>query len=104
MRTAAFSHVRQFWKPLRQFKGCMGMISRNKWSYVSTQHRNIGCVRPCLASPSLVETVDVAGEGDDILLICEHASNELPENYQWPTNDIARGLPTQHWAIDLGEE
>jgi len=38
---------------------------------------------------------------NQIILTCEHASNELPPEYQWSKNDEANFQKT-HWAYDIG--
>ncbi len=35
-----------------------------------------------------------------VVLTCEHASNRLPDGWDWATDD--RWLVNQHWALDLG--
>jgi predicted N-formylglutamate amidohydrolase len=56
--------------------------------------------------PVVVEEHDayeivVGGRGDSrVVLICEHATNRLPDGWQWPDED--RWLVNQHWAVDLG--
>ena len=40
-----------------------------------------------------------------LLLTCEHASNEIPQNnegWKWGDNDLKQQLPEKHWGIDLG--
>lgn len=51
---------------------------------------------------SLSEAVEVVGGRADapIVLLCEHASEELPAPYRWPEED--RWLLGTHWAYDLG--
>jgi len=36
----------------------------------------------------------------DLLLTCEHASNELPPGWNWPEADAH--LVNMHWGIDIG--
>lgn len=35
-----------------------------------------------------------------VLLTCEHASNELPEGYNWSKND--KKFENTHWSYDIG--
>jgi len=37
-----------------------------------------------------------------VVLTCEHASNELPEGYEWGTSDKHQRLDQKHWGVDLG--
>ena len=58
------------------------------------------------ALSAAASNVEVVGEGRSnphaLLVTCEHAGNALPADVAWSTVDIARGLPTQHWAYDPG--
>jgi predicted N-formylglutamate amidohydrolase len=38
---------------------------------------------------------------NDILITCEHASNELPSPYKWSASD-SRDFKNAHWAWDIG--
>ncbi|TFH29504.1 MAG: N-formylglutamate amidohydrolase [Myxococcales bacterium] len=50
---------------------------------------------------SIEATEEIDGDFDSRLVFtCEHASAELPEPWQWPTDD--RWLVDTHWASDIG--
>lgn len=39
-----------------------------------------------------------------LFLTCEHASNRLPEPYEWTPRDLESGITETHWAVDIGAE
>eukprot|EP01016_Furgasonia_blochmanni_P018785 TRINITY_DN2121_c0_g1_i1.p3 TRINITY_DN2121_c0_g1~~TRINITY_DN2121_c0_g1_i1.p3 ORF type:complete len:138 (+),score=10.09 TRINITY_DN2121_c0_g1_i1:67-480(+) len=50
----------------------------------------------------VIDNRDPANPFNDIIFMCEHASNALPEGYSWSPND-AENFKDEHWAYDLGE-
>eukprot|EP01016_Furgasonia_blochmanni_P018786 TRINITY_DN2121_c0_g1_i2.p2 TRINITY_DN2121_c0_g1~~TRINITY_DN2121_c0_g1_i2.p2 ORF type:complete len:161 (+),score=24.02 TRINITY_DN2121_c0_g1_i2:67-549(+) len=49
----------------------------------------------------VIDNRDPANPFNDIIFMCEHASNALPEGYSWSPND-AENFKDEHWAYDLG--
>jgi predicted N-formylglutamate amidohydrolase len=54
------------------------------------------------ASEEAVEIVKGRTSAAQVLITCEHASERLPEPWQWPAED--RWLVGTHWAFDLGAD
>jgi len=44
---------------------------------------------------------DPANPNDHIVLTCEHATNNLPDDYSWSEND-KRNFVDEHWGLDIG--
>jgi len=50
---------------------------------------------------NVVDYRDPLNPNNDVIITCEHASNELPEDYFWTDKD-KRYFVNEHWAIDIG--
>ncbi len=37
----------------------------------------------------------------NLIVVCEHATNHLPEDYRWSENDT-KYFKDEHWGSDLG--
>jgi len=44
---------------------------------------------------------DPANPNNHVLITCEHATNDLPEDYSWSEND-RRNFVEDHWGLDIG--
>jgi len=44
---------------------------------------------------------DPLNPNNHIVLTCEHATNDLPEDYSWSEND-KRNFVDEHWGLDIG--
>jgi predicted N-formylglutamate amidohydrolase len=44
---------------------------------------------------------DPAHPNNSVIITCEHATNDLPENYSWSDHDT-RYFKNEHWGLDIG--
>jgi len=44
---------------------------------------------------------DPTAPNNHIVITCEHATNDLPEDYSWSEND-KRNFVDEHWGLDIG--
>lgn len=44
---------------------------------------------------------DPESPNNQVLITCEHATNDLPEDYSWSEND-KRNFVDEHWGLDIG--
>jgi len=49
----------------------------------------------------IIDYRDASNPNNDIVVTCEHATNELPEDYVWTEND-QRYFVNEHWGVDIG--
>jgi len=49
----------------------------------------------------IIDYRDPANPNNEILITCEHATNDLPEDYSWTEND-KRHFVNEHWGLDIG--
>jgi len=49
----------------------------------------------------IVDYRDPANPNNTIVITCEHAKNELPDEYSWTENDM-RHFVNEHWGYDIG--
>jgi len=50
---------------------------------------------------NVVDYRDPLNPNNNVVITCEHASNELPDDYAWTDKD-RRNFTNEHWAIDIG--
>jgi len=49
----------------------------------------------------IIDYRDPTNPNNEILITCEHATNDLPEDYSWTEND-KRHFVNEHWGLDIG--
>jgi len=49
----------------------------------------------------IIDYRDPANPNNTVVLTCEHATNDLPEDYSWTEND-KRYFVNEHWGLDIG--
>lgn len=49
----------------------------------------------------IIDYRDPLNPNNKVLITCEHATNDLPEDYQWSESD-RRNFVDEHWGLDIG--
>jgi len=49
----------------------------------------------------IIDYRDPENPNNTVLVTCEHATNDLPEDYSWTENDT-RHFVNEHWGLDIG--
>ena len=49
----------------------------------------------------VIDNRDLEKQNNNIIVVCEHATNHLPEGYSWSEHDT-KYFKDEHWGSDLG--
>jgi predicted N-formylglutamate amidohydrolase len=53
------------------------------------------------ANAKIIDYRDPSNPNNDIVITCEHAFNDLPDEYSWSDHDT-RYFKNEHWGVDIG--